>query len=527
MKSKTNDMLRLKLATAVLLACQAMAGHAQIAVPTPPVPTLDITRFVIDGDALLSADEQQKVLAPFTGPKRSLTDIEQAAQALEKAIRDKGYAFHRAFVPVQKPVNGEIKLQIISFKVGKVEVTGNQNFTTDNIRRGLQGLREGEAPRVDLLGRDVSASNANPAKQIAVTFKESTEPTSVDALVRVQDTPPLAFYATLTGNHYVSGPGAEANVWRISGIAQHSNLFDRDHVMTLSYTTDVRQPRDVSLFGAYYQVPLYGLGATVSAYLTTSNINSGTVQQGAGVFNVSGSGRFGGLRYTQALPRLAQLQHTVAASFEDRLFRNSTTFNGVQITPDVSSRTVGLHYAMRSDVSWGEVLGGVDYVTNVGGGDNNNDVAFAANGGVRRWDVFRYNLTASAKLSNWNLTGKLRGQASGKNLISGEQLGLGGVGTVRGFNDRVVAGDEGLQWSVESTGPELFGTPLKPAVFVDGGRVKMRATGVSESLTSVGAGVRFAREKVLMSLDVAQAVDGPSFTTGHPWRLHFNASYRF
>ncbi len=43
----------------------------------------------------------------------------------------------------------------------------------DNIRRSLGSLKEGDIPEVRTLGRDVTASNANPAKQVTVTFRES------------------------------------------------------------------------------------------------------------------------------------------------------------------------------------------------------------------------------------------------------------------------------------------------------------------------------------------------------------------
>lgn len=327
MKFQLENSLRFKIAGAFLLASQALTAHAQTA---PAGPSIDISRYTIEGDMPLAADEVQKVLAPFTGPGRTLQNIEEASNALEKAVRDRGYAFHRIFVPVQKPANGEIRLQVIAFKLGKVELTGNEHFSADNIRRSLRGLKEGEPPQVSLIGRDVLASNSNPAKQVAVTFKESTDPASVDAAVKVKDVPPLSAYATLTGNQFVKGNGPETNVYRLTGVVQHANLFDRDHVMTLSYTTDPGHMSKVAVYGAYYQIPLYGTGTTLSAFLTKSDINSGTVQQGAGIFEISGSGRFAGVRATQALARMASFQHNVAISLEDRLFRNSTTFNGVQ-----------------------------------------------------------------------------------------------------------------------------------------------------------------------------------------------------
>ena len=103
-------------------------------------PTLDIRGFKIDGDNPLSEAQTGAVLAPFTGDKRGLSQIEAAATALERAIRAEGFVFHRVFVPVQKPVDGQISLQILRFTLDQVTMSGNEKFSTENIRASLPSL---------------------------------------------------------------------------------------------------------------------------------------------------------------------------------------------------------------------------------------------------------------------------------------------------------------------------------------------------------------------------------------------------
>lgn len=512
----------------VMLTGQSGWAQAQSAAPAPVEPTLDIRRYVLEGESPLSAEETQAVLAPYLGDKRSLRNIEAAAAALERAMRERGFAFHRTFVPAQRPVAGEVRLQIIRFTLGSVEVTGNDNFTTDNIRRSLTTLKEGEVPEVQTLGRDVTASNNNPAKQVTVTFKEGKTAGNVDAVVRVKDSPVSSFFTTLTGNQSLAGNGPTANTYRVSGGYQHANLFDRDHVMTLSYTTDPGHPRTTSLFGAYYQVPLYGTGMTLSGSFTSSDIRSGTVQQGAGVFDVSGSGRFLGVRLTRALSRINALQQTVGVGLDDRVFINSTTFNGNPLQPDVASRVLSLQYSMRNDFTWGTLAGSLDYAFNLGGGSRNTDAAHLANGGTRNWDAWRYSLEAATQSSGWQYTGRLKGQYASKPLISGEQFGLGGASSVRGFADRVVSGDRGFQWNLEAMGPGWGELQWRPVLFIDGGEVHSRATGTTETVMSVGAGVRLSYQNLHLSVDLAQAIDRNSAEpAGRPVRLNFALSYRF
>jgi hemolysin activation/secretion protein len=528
--TKTNlTSTRLRwLAVVMALGSPLPAALAQTTAPAELTgPKLDVQRYLIDGGVPLSDQETQALLAPFVGPGKTMGDIEGAARALERNLRDRGYAFHRVFVPEQKPVDGVVKLGIVQIRVGKVNVTGNTFFFSENIRRSLGSLKEGEIPEVRTLGRDVTASNANPAKQVTVTFKESSEANQVDAEIKVKDSDPVNYFASLSLNEKVTGSGPSARTRRVSGGFQHSNLFDRDHVMTVSYTTDPGYPNNVSLIGAYYQVPIYGTGMNLSAAFVSSDVSSGQVRQGANVFDVSGSGQFFGVRMSKALSRVDAMQQTVAVGLDDRYFKNSTTFNGAQIQPNVGSRVLSLQYTLRNEPSWGVLAGSVDYAFNVGGGAANSVASHAANGGARNWDAIRYSLEAATLVGNWQMSGRLKGQLSNDSLIAGEQFGLGGSTSVRGFSDRVVAGERGYQWNVEAMGPGIGELKIRPIVFVDGGRVWSRG-GADESLMSLGVGMRMSYDKLQLGVDLAKAMDGPrAAPSGNPIRLHVAASYRF
>lgn len=511
-----------------------MAATSALAESPPPAePTLDVTHYRVEGQSPLSESEMATVLAPYVGERRTIVQIEQAAQALEKSMRDKGFVFYRAFVPVQKPQHGEVRLQVITFKLGQVAISGNEHFSVENIRRSLPSLHEGEPPDMFRLGRDLTAANANPAKQASVTFREGSARETVDADVRVKDADPLSFFAGYTANRSVDPMYRGDNIYRLSAGFQHSNLFGRDHVATLSYTTDPRDLGKVTLLGAYYQLPFYGTGLSLSGYYTHSDINSGKVPQGLGVLDVSGRGNFAGLRLTQALPRVGTLQHTLSAAIDERYFENGTTFAGTRVQPNVGSRPLSLRYTLHQDEAWGGYGGNVEYALNVGGGAANNGVNHRANGGDFGWDAWRYGADFSLANWGWNFGAKLRGQWSSHSLIAGEQFGLGGTGSVRGFADREVAGDYGFLWNAEATAPQVWLPQLKPVLFVDGGQIRNHAAATRslagrENLLAVGAGLRWTYQQLETSLDLAHVLDR---NNANPEdirnRLHFSLFYRF
>ena len=535
------------LALVLISLCGLLAQSAQaqqsLAPPASAIvePTLDIHKYVIDGHNPISPAETEKLLAPFTGEKRALGQIEQAAISLEKALRAEGYVFHRVFVPVQKPKDGEVTLQIIEFTVDKVNVSGNEHFSTENIRRSLPGLVEGGVPDIREIGEDLTAANTNPSKHVTVTFKESAKPDSVDAVLKVKDAHPLSYFLGYTGNMPAAPKNPDDSISRLTAGFQHSNLFDRDHVASFTYTTDPGKIAKVSLLGFYYQFPVYGRGLNLSAYYTTSDINSGAGAQGGP--DVTGRGQFLGVRLTKSLPRTGPLQQTLGVALDDKHFE-STAGNAVAalipglLVPDqnVGSRPVSVRYTFRQEEQWGGFGGNLDYAFNIDGGTANSPANYASQGFFAtpnnvaadfKWQTWRFGLDGNYRSGNWVYTGRLRGQISGNSLIPGEKFSLGGVNSVRGFADAKVRGDWGYSVNLEALGPEVFAPQLRPLIYMDGGQVRSNF-GVNEDLLSIGGGFRWAYQKMDVSADLAYVLKAESGSPqSNPIRLNFSLFYRF
>lgn len=526
MLTHTPNMRPLALAVLSQLAGLGPLALAQespatpMALSVPAEPTLDIRAYRIEGSNPLSEAQTEQLLQPFTGAQRKLSQIEQAAMALEGALRGNGFVFHRVFVPVQKPTEGEVRLQVIRFTVDKVNVVGNEHFSTENIRRSLPSLLEGGVPDIREVGQDLAAANVNPAKQLAVTFREASASDAVDANLRVRDSDPLSTFVNYSGNLPGEAKNPDDSVSRLGFGIQHANLFDRDHVASFTYTTDPSKPDKVSLLGLYYQLPLYGTGLHVSGYYTSSDVASGL---GAlGLPDVTGKGQFMGLRVSYSLPRTGPAAQTLSAAVDDRHFDQGLPGTAVGSFP------LSAKYSVRRDESWGGLGGHLEYAANSPGGRDNDAATYTAQGADHGWQAWRAGLDASYRFSQWNVNARLRGQYSANQLIAGEKLSLGGAGSVRGFTDAVVRGDMGYFWNLDATGPEML-PQLRPVLFWDGGQVQSNGAFAGfEELASVGAGLRWSHEKLEVSADLAYASKANSAETQPDlWRLHLAAYYRF
>src|SRR5262249_6209033 len=156
----------------------------------------------------------------------------RALEALQLAYQKEGYGGVEIRLPEQELDKGEVKLRVVEPRIAKINVEGNEYFSEANIRRSVPTLREGETPNSRDIGINVRLANENPAKQAAVLLRASEREDQLDATIRVADVDPKRCSISLdnTGNK-------ETHPLRLGLAFQHSNMFDRDHVMTLQYIT--------------------------------------------------------------------------------------------------------------------------------------------------------------------------------------------------------------------------------------------------------------------------------------------------
>lgn len=505
---------------------------------------LEVKRFEVVGANPLSDSETAGALAPHLGPHRSLATLEAAAAALEARLREGGYSFHRVIIPAQKPVDGVVKLEILQFPLATVEVTGNQNFSADNIRRSLPGLVSGSSPDVRAVSRDLGLANEHPSKRVAIVLKESAKADALDAEIRVRDVAPGMFFAGLTGNSRdaYNEINEATGYTRLTIGYQNTNLFDLDHALTLSYTTSPDHLDRVKQYGAFYWVPLYGYATSVQAYYIRSEVNTGSVAFGtSAAYNVTGKGEFIGARVIHSLPRFREITHNVSLAIDDRYFDNNSTFAdntvffGIPTSSPLRTRPLSLRYAARYEQAWGGVGARIEQVSNLSGGSYNNDATYQPYG-PRNWSALRYGIEASHALRDWGLSARLQGQYSNDSLYSGEQLGLGGVASVRGLRDREISGDTGYTLTLEALGPQLAES-LRPVLFFDAGSVDRSANdglGSGDNAASIGLGARWNWDRRFdVSADLAYVLNGLASqgtvtgTAAGDIKLNFSLFYRF
>jgi hemolysin activation/secretion protein len=484
--------------------------------PTPAVsaePRFDIQRYDVTGNTLLSQEQVDRLLAPHTGKQRQLADVRRAQEDLTAAYRDLGYGTVQVLLPEQNINGGVIRLRVLQPKVGRVVLGGNKHFDNENIRYSLPTLKEGEVPNSGALARNLQITGEHPIKRTTLLMRTAENPETVDVNVKIEDEKPWRFVATLdnTGN-------GDTGYLR-SGIGfQHTNLFNRDHVFSAQYVTSPTHASKVSIFGVGYHAPYYRLNSSLDLFAGYSDVNSGTVQ---GLFNVAGSGTILGARWNYYLPKWGTADQKLSFGLDYRAYHNDVTIGGVGLVPDITVRPVSLTYSGSVKGTSSEVHYSAGLSTNVPGGNDGKAADFARSrfNASENYKIFRYSASVIAGFAKeWQARAALNGQYTNDALVSGEQFGLGGPESVRGYLVREISNDKGASAQFEIITPELArkvglpdGVRLRAVGFYDVGTLSrnhaLPGEVTSQTISDVGFGVRMHYGKLLsLRLDLAHVL---------------------
>ena len=519
---------------AVALALYTVDANAQATRSQPPVASrFEIQRFIVEGNTLLSQSEIDGILAPFSGKNRDFGDIQRALEALKDAYTHRGYNAVRVSVPEQDIRAGQVRLRVLEARVRRVRVQDNRFFDEKNVRAGLPSLKEGTPPNTRTIRQDAQLVNENPAKQVSVALQATDDPGEVDATVRVTDEKASRISA------YADNTGTPSTGKVRTGLGyQNSNLFNGDDVFNAQAITSPGHASDVKIFGVSYRVPVYNWGGAVDALAGYSSVNSGTVQD---VFSVSGKGTVFGLRYTQLLGRLESYEHRVSFGLDYRAYKNSVIFAGTSLVPDITVRPATLTYSGRASKAGQDLSFNLSYSRNIPGGSKGGDEDFENQrpGANPRYGIYREGVAFSRTLpADFVLRAAANAQQTHDLLIPGEQFGMGGADSVRGYYERETANDVGSRFSLEVYGPD-FGSRIgsnwraRALVFADTAHGEDNApardpTQPVSRLGSFGFGMRANQGKAFaFRLDAARVTESAGTRLKGDKRVHFAVAYSY
>jgi hemolysin activation/secretion protein len=515
---------------------------AQAATPAAAPTRVHVDAFDVDGNTLLPASQLASTLQPFTGD-RTLDDLTGAAAAVQALYREAGYGAVVAWLPQQSLDSGRVRIAVLEGHVGEIRVKGNSHFSADNIRASLPGLQSGRTPPMRRLDAQIALANENPAKHVEVLLQPGAKSGDVDANLTVAEQQLQRW--TLRADN--SGDARTGHA-RVAAGWQHADISGHDDVLSAELETSPSKPDDVIIVSSAYRLPLYAQALALDAYVALSDIDGGTTSTAAGGLTFTGKGDVVGLRANAYLARLGEADQHASVGLEDRLYKNSCQIEGLPAGAcgpageSVSVQPLSLGWSLQSGGTAPFGLN-LSLIHNLQLGLSHSSAAAFQSvrpGSTPHYTLLRMNTFGAVVLPlDMQLQARLVAQFTHHGLVPGEQFGIGGGASVRGYEERELAGDSGAALSVELYSPELAGTHATEGLsvhllgFGDAGWVRNElgtaclGTDVECSLGSLGVGARVSAGTFQGRLDTARAFKDGAATHKGDWRLHVAVSYSF
>ncbi len=531
----------------VLLALIALIG--MLSLDAAAQDTLEEVRFTVDRFEVIGDNpigkRAQSVLAPFVGEQFGLAGLSAARDALEQAIIGAGFSFHRVSLPPQDLLEGTVLLRVSRFSIGRVVVEGNAHFDDENIRHSVPQLEAGGTPNTRQLSRSLKLANEHASKNTVLRFREGEVADTIDAVLAVRDRDPQLYFVSLDN----TGP-EDGEEWRSTFGYQNGNLFNRDHAITATLTTAPEDTSATTQLGINYRIPMYRHGASLDVLFSDSDSAGETggeddaaqgIAPGTGggqALEITGEGTVFGLIYNRPLLTAGTFNHAWSLGLQYKNFDNVSEFGDAELSgADVLSVPLELGYTLTRQTPKSSFFANFALVQEVG--DDDEEYADDRPEAEAGWSALRFDLSWDRLLgTEYLLHVRFSGQLTDALLISGEQFGVGGVGTLRGFQERSVTGDSGYQLTLELWFPPITSYGLRFSAFTDFAHTEFNDgdlpgnEGEEFDLSSAGFGLFWAwKESLSISLNYGVIGEGGGLDTtineDGDDKFHLSAVYRF
>jgi len=414
-----------------------------------------------DGLPLLNDSGFTAQIAPFIGRKLTFADLTEITRLTTAWFRTHGRPFVAVAVPPQNIGSGIVQVVASEYRLGSVTVAGNEWFSSALLQR-QSGLVPGQTLTMDGLRDDLDWLNGNAFRGVTTEFQPGTAAGTTDVVLRTKDRLPFRAYA---GFDNAGVPSLGRGEWNVGG--NWGNAFGADQTLSYQYTRALSGRYDAHAVSWSVPLPWRDTLLVFGSFANQSPVTGS-------VFSEKGTSGQASFRYTHPLSRIGfgpgmELTHSVQVGYDYKTSNNNLEFGGTQVfASNAAVSQFPLIYDAHLTDPYGQTTVQNQFVVSPGGmmGANNTAAFQAVVAGSSADYVYdRIGLTRVTALPIGGLkdiswTMRAAGQVASRNLLYSEQLGAGGIDSVRGYFTDTALGSQGILISQEIRGPAFGLTKL-------------------------------------------------------------------
>lgn len=469
--------------------------------------TILIKRFVVSPSEVLTPDDIAAVTDQYINRELNIHQLMDIVNEINKLYVTKAQVIARAVLPKQKVSDGVIKIRLIEARIGKILISGNEHTRDSHIQKSMS-LQPTDLIHLNLLEDDLLTFNRWNGMTLKASLASGDKfgTTDIALVAREGEQFDLNVFADNAGRETVGE-------YRLGFSARIASLFGyRDRLFFGSTFSE----GSINAFGSY-DIPVHRSGTRVGASFDFGDIEiiDGPLEP----LNVTGESYNAGISVTQPIATRRTYDWDASLAYVHK--SSDSFFDEVKLVSTTADDLV-LGTNLRFYDQQGTWL--TSHAATFGKSDSVSDRDyFIYTGSLIRLQYFK---------NHSNLLFRSRWQMSGTNdLPSFNQIIIGGLASVRGYTEGLLAGDKGYTLSLEYAYPLGFSDNWAQRsnifAFLDhGAAFPFRGDNGSDSksedsLVSVGAGLDFDIFKtVSFKLSVGVPLRHKSFYRQDDYRVN-------
>lgn len=460
--------------------------------------TFQLQKVNFDDSEILTAEELDDVAKDYVGKSVTLQNLYELVEKINALYQEKGFLTCRAFLPPQTIHAGEVQIRLVEGKTGNVTISGN-NHTRESFIRNTFKLKPGEVANTQKLNRKLQHYNATsdaPARLLMKAGQNFGE-TDYEIVLYEPNNQSVMIYADNAG-YETSGKYREGIFYNYRSLTGR-----RDSLHANFLVSNGTKAWD---FGYSMPIGHHGMKFDIGYSANTSETKKGELA----VYGVKGKA------------------HSISAALRIPFYVNQFARyeTGLQFIRQESKTDLGTKLDER--VRWvdDKITRFTPYISFIHYGNDNqlfyhrHSVAFSRRDDVENTRhsaaIYKFDSFYQRRFSNGqNFNFRFDGQITSKKMLgSSDRYYIGGVNSVRGYEESFMGGEKGLSGSLEFQVPVTKDKRLKVFPFFDFGYVSGESVIDEKMLCSTGIGITANLKHVTANL-----------TWGIPLKKHFEGQH--
>lgn len=449
------------------------ADAAQTSAPEAAEVKLLLNKLVTDPSAVLTAEEISAITKDYEGKEVTVKDLYKALERINNLYQEKGFITCKAFLLQQTIENGIVKVTLIEGKTGNVDVNGNKWTKANYIKKRIASVKE-TVINVNDLNKDLLRFNATNDVQLRIVMQAGKELGTTDYVITAYE--PKQY----TWNVFTDNAGNESN-----GEVRGGLFFS---AKSISGSRDALMLGTVMSKGSKAFTTNYNHSLGRSGTKLNLGFNTNTVKTIKGLTKNMLRGHSNSINLGVTQPWVVNDKTRSEAILELNHQKSSTDFLGFPWVRDTMNDAF-LGFAMtnygNSHVFYqkhGFLVGKSESDVNIK--DKNETYGlFKSNGFYQKVYKHGQNISARGELQ-WS---------SKDNVPSARQFYLGGMYSVRGYDENFRGADKGINLSFEYAVPMNAKKTVSAFTFLDYGQLfgeDAESSNANDALFSTGLGVK-------------------------------------